>query len=154
MNIYIVQHGKAMPEDIDKARPLNNEGIDETDKMAYFIRKNIVIQVSTIYSSPKERAVQTAKIFDRYLAPANGIIEADWLLPDSDPAEFMKKMKDFDNDIMAISHKPLIPRVLSKFLCNKIEFDLLHVVYSSVTCISDIDGKFKIEWCLRPDNIA
>lgn len=154
MNIYIVQHGKAMPSDIDIERPLNRLGVDETDKMAYFIRKNIVIQINTIYSSPKKRSMQTAAIFDRYFAPQNGIMGAEWLLPEADPSEFMNKIESFSGDIMVISHKPLIPRLLSSFLCGQGDFDLLHVVNSSVTCISDIDGKFRIEWCLRPDNIA
>lgn len=39
MRIYLIQHGKPVPEEENPARPLSERGRDDVEHMAWFLKK-------------------------------------------------------------------------------------------------------------------
>ena len=52
MTLYLVQHGKSLPKDIDPDRGLSEEGITETERIAG-VAKGYGVAVSLIRHSSK-----------------------------------------------------------------------------------------------------
>ena len=68
MALYLIQHGKSLPKDLDPDQGLSEEGIAETRRMAN-LAKDHGVAVSQIRHSVKTRARQTAEIFAQTLNP-------------------------------------------------------------------------------------
>ena len=62
MALYLVQHGKSLPKDVDPDQGLADEGIAETKRIAE-VARGYQVNVSLIKHSGKKRARQTAEIF-------------------------------------------------------------------------------------------
>ena len=61
MALYLVQHGKSLPQEADPERGLTDEGIREVNCIAKAAQEN-GIHVGVIKHSGKKRALQTAEI--------------------------------------------------------------------------------------------
>ena len=71
MALYLVQHGKSLPADIDPEQGLSTEGVAETECMAQ-MAKDAALKVKGILHSGKPRARRTADILAAALKPAEG----------------------------------------------------------------------------------
>jgi phosphohistidine phosphatase len=69
MRLYLVQHGEAVAEDVDPARPLSATGQSDVTKVARFLAAS-GLSVSQVLHSGKLRAEQTAALLAAALAPA------------------------------------------------------------------------------------
>ncbi len=72
MRIYLTQHGEALAKDVDRERPLSEQGRADVQRLAEFLRDKGV-RVEHIWHSGKTRAEQTAALI------------ADAILPDGRP---------------------------------------------------------------------
>ena len=61
MKLYLVQHAKAASTDVDPKRPLTEEGRQDIQKVAAFI-KPLNLSVDYLWQSTKTRAIQTAEV--------------------------------------------------------------------------------------------
>ena len=71
MRLYLVQHGEALPKQVDPERPLSERGRSDVARVADFL-KGAGIRVTRVAHSGKTRARQTAELlasFVRRLAP-------------------------------------------------------------------------------------
>ena len=80
MALFLVQHGKSLPKDVDPDQGLSKEGIGEVERIAN-VAQNYSIHISQINHSVKTRARQTAEIFALTLKPSGGIHERNGLKP-------------------------------------------------------------------------
>ena len=78
MALYLVQHGKSLPKDVDPDQGLSEEGIAETKRIAD-VASGYRVKVSLIRQSGKKRARQTAEILAEALNPAGGVAEVSGL---------------------------------------------------------------------------
>ncbi len=62
MALYLVQHGKSLPKDIDPDQGLSEEGVAETERIAE-VAANYGVNVAHIKHSVKTRAHKTAANF-------------------------------------------------------------------------------------------
>ena len=74
MGLYLVQHGKSLPKEIDPEKGLSDEGIAEVRRIAQ-VAAGYCCQVAQIGHSGKKRARQTAEIFASHLKPPKGVME-------------------------------------------------------------------------------
>ena len=72
MPLYLVQHGLALPKDIDSERGLSEDGFADVRRIAE-TAKHYNVQVSQIFHSGKKRAKQTADIIAEALTPFNTV---------------------------------------------------------------------------------
>ncbi len=151
MPIYLVQHGKSLPKDLDPEKGLSQEGRAETEKMAE-LAKEYGLAVSAIKHSGKKRARQTAEIFAEALEPEDGTGELDGLGPMDDAAVFANIIEKAEN-WMIVGHLPFMARLVSFLITGSLEKVLLKFQNSGVVCLDrDPDGGgWIIKWALTPN---
>ncbi len=151
MPIYLIQHGKSLPKDLDPEKGLSEEGRAETEKMAE-LAKEYGVAVSAIKHSGKKRARQTAEIFAEALKPENGTGELDGLGPMDDAAAFSNIIEKTEN-WMIVGHLPFMTRLVSFLITGSIEKVLLKFQNSGILCLDkDADEKtWIIKWALMPN---
>lgn len=151
MVLYLVQHGKNLPKDVDPQKGLSQEGLSEVQKIAD-VAAQYGVKVSKIYHSGKTRAEQTAKIFASGLNAEKGIDEVDGMKPLDDVAAFAKKIESEEN-IMLVGHLPFMEKLTSYLVTGKDEYPLFKFQNGGIVCLhKDPDSsRWIIKWSLMPD---
>ena len=85
MALFLVQHGKSLPKDVDPDQGLSDEGIAETERIAN-VAKDYGVNVKIFKHSVKTRARHTAEIFASALNPQGNIQEVSGIKPLDDVA--------------------------------------------------------------------
>src|SRR5512139_2014144 len=97
MRLYLVRHGEALPREVDPERGLSNEGRQEAEKVAAFL-KGLAIEVEAVWESGKKRATQTAEIMASAVRSKGGIVRRSGIDP-NDPVEpIAEKLSLLDGD--------------------------------------------------------
>ena len=120
MNIYILRHGQAEPQQtIDEARELTEKGRLDTARVIGR-RLEDLHAVTQIWASPLVRAQQTAHITAGYF-PTLNVMTSDLIIPDANPFSVMEWLQSFERinqSILLVSHQPLVGELVNK-LCGK-----------------------------------
>ena len=150
MALYLVQHGKSLPKDIDPDQGLSEEGIAETKRIAE-VAADYGINVSLIKHSVKTRAHKTAEIFASALKPAGSIVEIGGLKPLDDVIAFAATI-DPDENAMLIGHLPFMERMTSYLVTGSTDKPVFKFQNSGIVCLKkDSDsGSWVIVWTLMP----
>ena len=74
MQIYLVQHGEAKPEEIDPQRRLTESGARAVQNVADFLRTSGGLKVDAIWHSGKARAQQTEELLRPATRAAEGAV--------------------------------------------------------------------------------
>ncbi len=105
MNLYLVQHGQAVPKEVDPDRPLSDQGWEDIQKTAAFASR-AGVSVDTVWHSGKTRARQTAQALAEALESRRGPGQAEGLKPLDDPSIWTKKLSDLQEDSVVVGHLP------------------------------------------------
>ncbi len=150
MALFLVQHGKSLPKDIDPDQGLSDEGIAETERIAD-IAKEYAVNVKSIKHSGKSRARRTAEIFASALKPDGKIQEVTGIKPLDDVAAVAKDIDPAD-DVMLVGHLPFMERMTSYLITGSIEKPVFKFQNSGIVCL-DKDPETQswfIKWTLMP----
>jgi len=145
--LYLVQHGKAHPKEIDPERRLTEEGVKETEAVA---RKaaELGITVKEIWHSGKARARMTAEIFARHIG-CNKLVERPGLNPLDDPMPTYNELIQLEYDTMIVGHLPYLSRLLSMLL--KVDTEIVKFKYSHLLGLErEESGKYYIVMYVPP----
>ena len=150
MALYLIQHGKSLPKDLDPDQGLSEEGVAETQRMAN-LAKDHGVRVSQIRHSVKTRARQTAEIFAKALYPQKGTQEVSGINPLDDVAEYAAGIAAGQN-IMLVGHLPFMERMTSYLITGSADKPVFKFQNSGIVCLDkDITGKsWVILWSLMP----
>ena len=150
MALFLVQHGKSLPKEIDAEQELSDEGRTETEKIAAAARAH-GLRVARIEQSGKRRAAQTAEIFAAFLQPPAGVRQADGLNPLDDVTAFAKNI-DASEDLMLIGHLPFMEKLASFLVTGNIDQSVLRFQNSGIVCLDKDPGAdhWVILWTLFP----
>jgi phosphohistidine phosphatase len=146
MALYLVQHGKCLPEDIDPERPLTDEGIADVKRIAD-VAAGYKIKVNRIIHSGKLRALQTAELFAQKLLPPEGVSEAEGLKPKDDVSQFKS---DAGSNNMIVGHLPFMERLASYLVTGSYEKRIFKFQNGGIVCLDIIDDAWVIKWALMP----
>ena len=117
MELYFMQHGQALSEQEDPARPLSREGVAQIQASANAIQR-LGLSFDVIVCSPKRRSHQSAALVAeacRY--PYSDILESEAVLPKAEPEELMHKLAQLIGDkILVVGHLPNLSRLVSHLL--------------------------------------
>ena len=151
MALYLVQHGKSLPKDVDPDQGLSEEGVAETKRIAD-VAANYGVNVSHIKHSVKTRAQKTAEIFTSALNPTGGIVEADGLKPLDDVIAFAASIDPAENS-MLVGHLPFMERMTSYLVTGSTDKPVFKFQNSGIVCLNkDPDsGSWVIVWTLMPN---
>ncbi len=150
MQLYLIQHGDAKPEEEDPERPLSETGIQETEAIASKLQ-HLGTNPTHIFHSPKLRARQTADIFSSALnAPAE---EIEGLKPMDDPTIIKEKLQTLEETgtYLFVGHLPHIEK-LAVFLLTGAQEPPIHISrYSSPLCLENTEGNWRVKFFLLPE---
>lgn len=154
MRIYLIQHGLAVPKDVDSDRPLSEQGREDVQRLAEFLDR-AGIQVGQVLHSGKTRAEQTAVILAEALLP-EGQPQAHVGLGPKDPLEKLAPQIAFWSvDTLIVGHLPYLGRLASLLLVFNPDRPVLALQPGSMACLEkDAEGQWMLAWMVRPELLA
>ncbi len=150
MALYLVQHGKSLPKDVDPDQGLSADGVAETRRIAG-VAADYGIKVTRIRHSGKTRARQTAEIFTAALNPADGVEETGGLKP-LDDVTVVAAGIDPDASVMLVGHLPFMERITGYLVTGSTETSVFRFQNSGIVCLDkDLQtDSWVIVWTLMP----
>lgn len=149
MALYLVQHGKNRPIDIDPGKGLSDEGTKEVERIAA-VAKEYGVTPSAIMHSGKKRAEQTARIFARVLNPPKGLQEMEGLAPLDDVTKVSAKNEE---NMMLVGHLPFMEKLTTYLTTGSVErAAVLKFQNAGIVCLEqDPENRsWFIKWTLMP----
>jgi len=150
MKLYLVQHGEAVPEEVDASRPLSSIGKDNVTKMATFL-KEANIKPAEIWHSTKTRAKQTAEVLFNKLRPVAGLKQRDGLAPNDPPEIILEELIVRREDLMIVGHLPFLQKLASLLIFGSSDKSLIVFKKGSAVCLGRKDNNWEICFFLTPD---
>jgi len=154
MRLYLVQHGDAMPKNVDPDRPLSNRGRDDIQRLTEWLSSHSV-QIAEILHSGKTRAEETAELL-RPLLDTRGIVsEGKGLAPNDSPEAFLDRMRDSEKDTLVAGHMPFVARTVSQALTGGPDQQLVEFLPGSVVGIErEDDASWRLFLFARPEFLS
>ncbi|MDS4073739.1 MAG: phosphohistidine phosphatase SixA [Defluviicoccus sp.] len=151
MRLYLVQHGEALPETVDRERRLSERGRADVARMAAFLGA-AGVRVARVYESGKTRAHETATILAEKIAPGVPPKAVAGLAP-SDPIEqTLSELAIRDEDVMLVGHLPFMGRLASMLVSGRDDPPVFEFEPGTVVCLERIEeGLWAAAWMLRPE---
>jgi len=154
MKLYLVQHAKAAPKQLDPERPLTEEGYSEIRNVTEFI-KPLSLKVDYLWHSPKKRAIQTADALAEVVTISKDRTARDGLGPNDDVTIITAELSSATNDIMIIGHLPFLSKLTSLLLTGSDLTDAVDFKNAGIVCLSrSEENRWQIEWIISPELFA
>lgn len=151
MKLYLVQHGEALPEEINPERSLSEKGQIDVKKMAEFLR-NAPVKVDIIWQSGKTRARQTAEILAEVVSSKEAIVQKEGLAPNDAVEDLQKELMEEEKDLMVVGHLPSLARLASALLSDLPSSNLVVFKQGGVVCLERLEDKsWQITFMIIPD---
>lgn len=149
MALYLVQHGKSLPADIDPEQGLSTEGVAETGCVAQ-MAKDAGLMVKSILHSGKPRSRRTADILAAALKPPEGTKQAPGLNPLDDVAPWTRLNPG--DDLMLVGHLPFMERLAAFLVSGSHERPVIKFQNSGIVCLDREPSSINwvIRWALVP----
>jgi phosphohistidine phosphatase len=149
--LYLVQHGEAVPEDVDPARPLCDGGRADVGRIAAFLAQDGV-RPERIWHSGKRRAEQTAELLAAALAPGRGCEARAGLNPNDPIAAVAGEAAAWDRDVMLVGHLPFMARLAGRLAAGSDDAGVVAFQPGSVLCLERTkEQRWTIAWMIRPE---
>ena len=151
MNLYLVQHGEAVPEEADPSRPLTSKGSQDVQKAAAFLKPILTGPIS-IFHSGKLRALQTAGIIAGFLGPGCQVQQEENLSPGDPVQPWVEKIKEETTDLMIVGQLPFLGKLASSLLTGSESKNPLAFRQGGVVCLQRKEGRpWQVDWMIIPD---
>ena len=150
MELFLVQHGLAKPEDEDPERSLTEEGAEAVWRMAAWATR-IRLSVDQIRHSGKRRAEQTAEIFAERVGPVNGVVAIPGLQPNDDVHLMAEALQAEEGSLMLVGHLPFLSHLVSLLLAGNPQKQVVQFQNAGIVSLSRREGDWSINWAVTPD---
>lgn len=121
MDLYLMQHGVAVPESEDPDRPLSVEGRSQIEASAVAMKK-LRLSFDLIIATPRKRSRETAEIIAAAVGyPAESIMISDTLLPAAPPERALDALDQFESShkIFIAGHLPALASLAACLLSTE-----------------------------------
>jgi phosphohistidine phosphatase len=118
MTLYLVQHGEAVPEELDSERPLSAAGRADVQRLAAFL-KGCGLGLDRVLHSGKARARETAEVLAAALAPGYAPEAVAGMKPNDSARDFAATVAAFSGDVLLAGHQPFLGRLVSYLLLGR-----------------------------------
>ena len=151
MRLYLVQHGDAVPEQLDPERPLSAAGRREVGAVARLLASKGT-RAARVAHSGKLRAQQTAELLAAALAP-DTVSETMTGLNPNDPVEpVARTISDWTSDVMLVGHLPFMGKLVGRLVAGDERKPVAAFVPGTVVCLERGEvGHWAITWMVRPE---
>lgn len=149
MRLYLIQHGEARLAEEDPSRGLTLKGIQDTRKIAEFL-KSTRLEVNEIFHSGKTRAQETASILASHITVKRGVLDTDGLAPNDDPSVWVVRLSRLTEDTMLVGHLPHLERLANRLLCDDPRRPVVTFRNAGVVCLVRSYEGWSVEWMIIP----
>lgn len=149
MNLYILQHGEAVPKEIDPERPLSEHGNRDIRILARHMQ-NMGVQLGNVFHSGKLRAEQSARLIAETLSPEIQPVQTEGLNPNDDPAVIIGVIEQLNENILIATHMPFVSRLCSTLLTGTTDAEFASIP-GTLFCLEKADNKWRLAYMLTPD---
>jgi phosphohistidine phosphatase len=149
MSLFLVQHGKNLPKDVDPEKGLSTEGKEEVKRIASLAGEH-AISVSAIKHSGKKRARETAELFMEALNPGEGVRQIEGLSPLDDVTKLDVKA---EQNVMLVGHLPFMEKLTSYLVTGSSDRPpVLKFQNGGIACLDrdEASNSWFIKWTLFP----
>lgn len=154
MRLYLVQHGDALPQEVDPARPLSVTGHNDVVRLATFL-KGRVPRAARILHSGKLRARQTAEALAAALAPGTAVETAAGLAPLDPVQPLAVQIRLWREDTLIAGHQPFLGKLLALLLTGDEATEVAAFEPGTLVALErGEDARFRIRFMLRPELLA
>lgn len=154
MRLYLVQHGDALPETVDRERHLSEQGRADVTRMAAFLGA-AGVRVARVYDSGKTRAHETATILAAQVAPGVKPKAVSGLAPNDPIEQVLAEIAIRNEHAMLVGHLPFMARLASMLLAGRSDPPVFAFEPGTVVCLERVDeGLWALLWMLRPQLLA
>ena len=151
MKLYLVQHGQAYSKDLHPDRPLTDQGKEDVDRLAAFL-KQAGIHVDRVIHSGKLRAIQTAERLAKAIAPEAELEASRVINPNDHPTTFDRKSESWNRDTLVVGHMPFMSKLVSYLVVEDENRLLITYQPGSIVCLErDSKAYWQVNWMIRPE---
>ena len=150
MAIYLVQHGKNLPKDMDPDKGLSEDGKKEVESVAA-TAKRWGLHVASIRHSGKKRALETAEMFESILGSRDGVQEMGGLGPTDDVTKVAAILDQHENT-MFVGHLPFMEKLVAYLIRGSAETPVIKFKNGGIVCLEKdrVNGEWVIQWVIPP----
>ena len=150
MNLYLVQHGKAVAKEVDPDRSLTGQGRAEVERVAAFIEP-LSLSVGCLWHSGKTRAAQTARILTEVVKADKGVLQRDGLAPNDDVTNLADELNAANQDIMIVGHLPFLSKLASLLISGSESTNVVAFENGGVVSIRRSEqNQWQLSWIATP----
>jgi phosphohistidine phosphatase len=153
MRLYLVQHGEALPESVDAARPLSERGRDDIRKLAVFLAE-AGIRVGRVLHSGKRRASDTASLLIEAVGAGAAVdVVEKGLSPKDSPEHLVEAAGTWLDDTLVVGHEPFMSRFVSRLVLGREQPTIVDFTPGTIVCLArrPVTGAWCIAWMLVPE---
>lgn len=151
MKLYLMQHGEALPKDVDAERPLSEEGRSDVKRIADFLR-SAGIQVARVVHSGKTRARESAEILAAAVLKGGAPEVLDGIDPKDPVMPFAELVSVWDEESLVVGHLPFMSKAVCLLLTGDEEHAAVDFRPGSLVCLErEADGPWGLAWMVRPE---
>jgi len=150
MKLYLVQHGQAVPKEVDPERPLSEQGREDVSRVATRLGE-AGVRVVRVWHSGKLRATETAGILAGEVCSGKQVEMIKGIQPNDPVDEFASDADVWGEDTLVVGHLPFMSRLVSLLVAGDSKHELVHYTPGSVVCLQrDDTDRWVISWMLSP----
>lgn len=151
MALFLVQHGRSLPREIDPDQGLSEEGRSDVERIAG-VAAGYGVRAASIHHSGKTRARQTADIMAHHLMPCKNPLETAGLGPNDDVVPLARTLSPGEN-LMVVGHLPFLERLVSYLITGSTDLLVFRFQNGGIVCMDQDPGhtRWVIKWTLMPE---
>lgn len=151
MNLYLVHHAEAVPEEQDPRRPLTERGWAQARAVARLAVERAGARPALILHSEKLRAAQTAQAWQEAL-PGVDVAADPRLNPSADPAAVAAGLSEHRRDLALVGHQPFLNRLAGLLVCGDPDRPVLALPAAGAACLArGPAGEWSLRWAVGPE---
>jgi phosphohistidine phosphatase len=149
VELYLIQHGQAVAEEIDPNRPLTDCGRAEVRRVAQAAAEHGVA-VRTVCHSGKRRAVETAAILAEEVARGQSPEKMAGLAPKDDPRRTAEAVEAMEEPVALVGHMPHLSRLVSVLVVEDPDREIVAFRQGGLVKLVR-DERWRVAWILVPE---
>ncbi len=154
MRLYLIQHGDALPKNLDPERPLSAKGRQDVARLGEELARS-TLTVERILHSGKLRAKETAETICAALGDRQSFESLAGLGPNDSVEAFMHIVENWSEDVVVVGHLPFMSKLVGALVAGNEEACVVEFEPGSMVCVEhDNDGPWHVVWMIRPDTLG
>jgi phosphohistidine phosphatase len=152
MDVYLMQHGEARPEQEDPSRSLTERGRSEVERVARAAAR-LGLRIPAIRHSGKLRAQQTAEILAHRLEPRPDLAPMAGLAPQDDPTPVARVVTEAREPLLLVGHLPHLSRLASLLVVGDPALGVVSFRPGGLVCLAREGEGWRLRWILTPESL-